>query len=104
MTTEERKQITIETLGDGAVLTRLNDELQRVLENISSPDTRPEALRRISLEIKIRSNTERNLARVDISSSSQLAPVNVLLEKQDDTPSWLKSFLQEKETHNKEDE
>lgn len=95
MTTEERKAITIETLGDGAVLFRLNDELQRVLENISSPDTRPNAMRRIELEIKIRSNDDRNLARVDISCSSTLAPVNVLLEKEDDTPSWLKKIMAE---------
>lgn len=77
-TYQERQVITmdinINTLSGGAVAERLNRELQRVAENVMDPNTKPDAVRTVTVTIKIKPNETRQLGVTDIQVKSALAP------------------------------
>jgi len=66
--------ININTLSGGAVAERLNRELQRVAENVMDPNTKPDAVRTVTVTIKIKPNETRQLGVTDIQVKSALAP------------------------------
>jgi hypothetical protein len=72
---QEMKNVTIETMSDGAAIERANLELSRVLANILDKNTDPEAAREVTLKIKLKPNSGRNAAEVTIQATSKLAPV-----------------------------
>lgn len=72
---QEMKNVTIETMSEGAAIERANLELDRVLKNILDKNTDPTAAREVVLKIKFKPNTGRNAAEVTIQATSKLAPV-----------------------------
>jgi hypothetical protein len=72
---QEMKNVTIETMSEGAAIERANLELDRVLKNILDKNTDPTAAREVTLKIKFKPNSGRNAAEVTIQARSKLAPV-----------------------------
>lgn len=66
--------IDINALAGGALLERLNIELQRLAENISDPNTKPDAIRSVTIEIKVKPDETRSIAVSEIHVKSKLAP------------------------------
>lgn len=69
------EQVSLDTLAAGAAVERFDYELRRVLENIADINTRADALREVSLKVKIKPNDDRSFAVIEILASSKLAPV-----------------------------
>ncbi len=70
---EVTRDLKIETLGDGAVLEKLNYELQRAVENIMDINMEPGAVREVSLKIKIKPSLDSKQAAVSIQTDAKLA-------------------------------
>lgn len=68
----ELKEVSLETLGNGAAVELFNEELRKVLDNIADPNTPQKTSRMITLKVKITPNEERNGAAVEIAASSHL--------------------------------
>lgn len=66
--------VTLETLGNGAVLERFGVELDKVLQNIADCNTKAEAVREITMKLKIRPDIKRATVQMQIQTSSKLAP------------------------------
>lgn len=66
--------INFETLAGGALKERLNSELEKVLENISDPNTKDTKVRKLNISISFKPSEERDLAEVSIETKSLLAP------------------------------
>lgn len=72
-TTEER--ISLVNLKDGAAIELFDFELQKVLDNIMDPNTKAEAVREVTLKIKIKPDKERGFGPVEIHATSKMAPI-----------------------------
>lgn len=71
---QQKEQVTLENLGHGAAAELFQAELERLIENISDPNTKPDAIRTITLKMKVKPNKKaRNLCAVEISCNSSLA-------------------------------
>lgn len=66
--------IDVNSLADGALLERLNIELQRMAENITDPNTKADAVRTVTVEIKVKPDETRSIAVTEINVKSKLAP------------------------------
>lgn len=66
------EEISLSTLARGAAIERFDDELRRVLENISDPNTAG-GIRSVTLTVKIKPNDERNFGDVSVACSSKVA-------------------------------
>jgi hypothetical protein len=64
----------ISTFANGAVKERMDQELQKVLENIADPNTDPKKPRKLTLTITLKSNENRDVADVSIVAKSTLVP------------------------------
>ena len=65
--------VTLANLGGGAALELFNAELEKVLENITDPNTDPKAVRSITLKVTIKPDETRDLGDVGIQATSNLA-------------------------------
>ena len=70
---KEFYSVTLESLGNGAANEMFETELLRVLGNILDPNTEPEALRKITLELKIKPTKDREMGNCEISVTSKLS-------------------------------
>lgn len=68
------KMINLETLADGALAEKVNVALKEVLENIQDPNTDWKIKRALTVEIKFEAQEDRELALLDISTKTKLAP------------------------------
>lgn len=66
--------IDINNLAGGAMAERINRELQKVAENVLDPNTKAEAVRTVTVSIKIKPNEARQIGSSDIDVKSSLAP------------------------------
>ena len=66
--------VDVNTLAGGALLERLNIELQRMAENIADPNTKADAVRSVTIEIKVKPDETRSIAVSEINVKSKLAP------------------------------
>lgn len=66
--------LDLNTLANGSVAERINEELRNVLQNISDPNTDAKKVRKLTLTISLRSDDQRNLAQVNIVAKTSLAP------------------------------
>ncbi len=73
MTTPQ--EVTLDTIGNGALLELFQAELARVLANITDPNTDDVAKRVISIQVKFKPNRERDVAEIDLSCNSKLAGI-----------------------------
>lgn len=67
------KSITMETLGGGALIERLNDELETIIENIKDVNREASATRELKLSVKIYPGDDRQACGYKIEVSSKLA-------------------------------
>lgn len=73
-TKDDEQFISLETLMEGAAVEKFQTELDAVLENILDPNTKPEAVREITLKLKIKPKENRKSADVSVLATSKLAP------------------------------
>lgn len=66
--------VDIARLAGGAMAERINRELQKVAENIMDPNTKADAVRTVTISIKIKPNEARQLGAADIEVKSSLVP------------------------------
>lgn len=82
--------VSLDTLGGGAAMERFQIELDRVLENIYDANTKPDAVREVTLKLKIKPGHDRKTGVVQLYTSSKLSPYmpaesNVWFGKKQDT-------------------
>jgi len=65
--------VTLTNLADGAAVELFQEALSSVLRNISDPNTDAEAVREITLKVKIKANEERQVGAVSVSAAAKLA-------------------------------
>ncbi len=66
--------VTLENLGRGAAAEMFQAELEKLAMNIMDPNTKADALRAITLKLKVRPAGDRMSCTVEISCDSKLAP------------------------------
>ena len=64
----------LDSLANGALTERFGLELKKVLDNIYDPNTDPTKVRKVVLELKIKSNERRTQAELSLSAKSTFAP------------------------------
>jgi hypothetical protein len=67
--------VTLSTLADGAALELFQAELERCVENILDPNTDPEAVRKVVLEVRIEPNQDREVGICSVKVRSTLAGI-----------------------------
>lgn len=72
---DELQEVSLETLGGGAAIERFNYELEKVLENIGDPNTKADAMREVTLKIRIKPNEDRSFCVVEIQVNGKLASI-----------------------------
>jgi hypothetical protein len=68
------QDLTLATIAKGAAPERFQDELARVVANILDVNTDPEAIRAITMTVKIKPSESREMATVALEVKSKLAP------------------------------
>lgn len=68
------EKVTLENLGHGAAAELFQAELNNVIFNILDPNTKPDALRSVTLKLKVKPSKERAMCAVEISCESRVAP------------------------------
>lgn len=66
-------QVDLNTLAGGALLERIGIELQKMADNIADPNTKAEAVRSVTVEIKVKPDETRTVALSEINVKSKLA-------------------------------
>lgn len=67
--------VTLTTLADGAALELFQNELTRVVENVLDPNTDPEAVRKVVLEVRIKPNEDREVGSCEVKVRATLAGI-----------------------------
>lgn len=70
--------VSLDNLKGGGVRQLFDEELDKVLENIMDPNTEPDAVRVVTITVKIKPDRDRSTAIVAIIPSSKLAPAVAL--------------------------
>ena len=63
-------------LANGAILERADYELQRIIDNIRDPNTKPDKKRTLTLTIDFMPNFERDNIRLNITAKSKIEATN----------------------------
>lgn len=66
--------VRLDSLGQGAAIEKFEDELNRVLENILDPNTKPTVTRSVTLTVTVKPDEDRSFANTLIEVKSKLAP------------------------------
>lgn len=66
--------ISVDGLAGGAVAEKLNIELRKLAENVLDPNTKADAVRTVTVTIKIKPNEQRQVGTSEINVKSSLAP------------------------------
>jgi hypothetical protein len=70
--------ISIDNLAGGGASERIQRELNKIAENVLDPNTKPDAARKLTIEITIKPNEARQLGDAEIVVKSSLAPAKGL--------------------------
>ena len=71
-----KEMITLDNLGGGAASEMFQGSLEKVIENIVNPNTKAEAVRTITLKVKIKpTKKDRSLCTVELSCDEKVAAV-----------------------------
>ncbi|PSK11689.1 replication terminator protein [Brevibacillus porteri] len=73
--------IDLTDFAGGAVTERFNQELQKALENIADPNTDPKKSRTVTVKVTLKADENRDIADVDITTSSSLVAAKPVLTK-----------------------
>jgi hypothetical protein len=75
---EQRQQaepVRLDTIGGGSALELFDIELGKVLENIADINTEAEAVRTVTITVKIYPGQLRDNAEIEVGSTCKLAPI-----------------------------
>lgn len=67
-----KKKLDLSKLADGAVQERFEDAFNKVLENIHDLNTNPKKVRKVTLELKIHSDDERDMLYMDVYAKTSV--------------------------------
>lgn len=72
----KKEMVTLDNLGGGAASEMFHDSLEKVIENVVNPNTKPDAVRSITLKMKVKPDKkQRTLCVVELSCEEKLAAV-----------------------------
>jgi len=71
----EEEKVSLATLKGGAAIEVFDMALQRVLDNINDPNTKPSATREVTLKVTIKPSEDRGSGAIAIACSSKLASI-----------------------------
>lgn len=74
MPEQDVQVVGLATLKGGAALELFDEEFRKVIENITDINTKPDAVREVTLKVKIKPSDDRALGSVEIIVASKLAP------------------------------
>ena len=66
--------LSLANMAGGAVLERFNIEMQKVIQNISDPNTDARKKRSVTIKVTVAPNEQRNMAVLYIETKSSLLP------------------------------
>lgn len=66
--------ITLSSIGNGALEEIFQDELQKIMDNIVDPNTKPDAVRELTIKIQLKPDEHRSWGTIDLSAQAKLAP------------------------------
>lgn len=66
--------INIPNLANGAVAERINEEMQKVLDNIADPNTDPTKARKLTITVTVKADEERDVAHATVQAKATLVP------------------------------
>ena len=69
------EMVSLANLGRGAAIEKFDEEFRKVLENIVDPNTPAMGERKITLEVAIKPNENRDYCTLKVSCSSKVTPV-----------------------------
>lgn len=67
-------QVDINELSGGALSEKVNIELRKLAENVLDPNTKADAVRTLTIQIKVKPNENRQVGAAEIQVKSQLVP------------------------------
>lgn len=67
--------VTLDSLNSGALNDLFTAEFDKVLQNISDPNTKPDAVREITMSVKIKPDKTRSMCTSIVSMKSKLVPI-----------------------------
>jgi len=74
--------LKLETLGDGAVSEKFEQELKKVIKNICDPNTPAATIREVNLKIRIKPTLEdRGVGEMEYVVTSKLAPTKTVISR-----------------------
>jgi len=73
-----QEQVSLETIGGGALSELFDAELSRILANIADPNTDAKATREVTIKIAFKPNAERDVADVTLKCASKLAGIQTV--------------------------
>jgi hypothetical protein len=75
------KIIDLNSFADGALSERLNQEVQKVLENIADPNTDPSKTRKLTLTVTFKADDKRDVIMTNALAKLTLAPAKPIESK-----------------------
>lgn len=69
------ENLNLENLDEGGALEAMNHELSKVLENILDPNTEAKTQRKVTLEVKLKGDENRNICGLSYQAKSTVAPL-----------------------------
>ncbi len=69
------EKVSITNLLGGGIIEMVDDELQRVADNILDPNTKETAARTVTLKITLKPDVDRSIAQTSVDVQAKLAPV-----------------------------
>jgi hypothetical protein len=73
--------IDLNTFADGALAERINQELQRILENIADPNTEASKTRKLTVTLTLKADDKRDVILSSVVAKSALAPAKDIQAK-----------------------
>jgi len=72
---KQSQHVTLENLGHGAAAELFAVELERLVANVADPNTKADAVRSVTLRLKVKPNKDRSFCAAEISCESKLTAV-----------------------------
>jgi hypothetical protein len=72
---KEEQSVSLINLNGGAAVELFDDELQKAFDNIGDPNTKPDAVREVTLTVKLHPDEKRRYCDITIQAKSKTAPV-----------------------------
>ncbi|AFG37649.1 hypothetical protein [Spirochaeta africana] len=71
----DQREVTLQTINNGAILDLFSEELDALLENIADDNTDAEKARSITIKVTVKPTKDRAMAETKVEVNSKLAPL-----------------------------